>query len=284
MQSSRYAGARVPSRYYYTPYYSRWYQHPYYRYSYATSVVVGFGFGCDPWAANWAPPRRNGWMWMPGTWTAWGYWSPGYWAPQPRVTVPVGYVYVPGWWDNGDVYVEGYYRTRSRNGWTWSEGYYLDDGQYVRGHWVPQGQGPDGYSWEPGFWSGENWVEGFWRPEFRSGFTWVSSYYDEDSIFHAGYWMPTQDQPGSVWVPGWFDGNAWQEGYWEDERKYGAADIQNWQPEDGWNDGWEAGEGWGDGEVIENRGTTGDDRPIAMPVWFDEADLEGSSEGDDPVF
>lgn len=283
VRSSRYARSRVPNRGFYRPYYTRWYQHPYYRHAYSTSVVVGFGFGCDPWLDTWAPPRRVGWRWMPGTWTAWGYWSPGFWAPQRSVRVPVGYAFVPGWWDN-NVYIEGYYRTQNRNGWAWNDGYYLDDGTYVRGHWRPQGNGPDGYDWEAGFWDGENWVEGFWRPQFRTGFTWVSAYYDDDSIFHAGYWMPVQQQPGSIWVPGWFDGNEWQQGYWENEQTYGAANVQEWTPEDGWNDGWEAGEGWGAGEVIENRTPESPEQPIAMPVWFDEDDLEDAPEANTPVF
>jgi hypothetical protein len=281
VQAHPHAAYRVPSRAYYRPYYTRWYVHPYYRYSYSTTVVVGFGFSTYAWTDAWAPPYRPGWSWVGGYWNPYGYWCPGYWNPAVTVVAPVGYAYVPGWWDR-DVYVEGYYRTQDRNGWQWNEGYYLDDGTYVRGHWQPTGQGPEGYTWEPGFWDGETWVEGFWRPEFRSNYTWVSAYYDADGIFHAGYWMPLEQQPGYIWVPGWFDGNQWNEGYWESEDKYGSADLDGWQPEQGWNDGWQEGEGWGDGEVLKNNsavpgdpdGPSEDGAPLAMPVWFDDDALQ----------
>ncbi|MCB9691462.1 MAG: hypothetical protein H6736_06585 [Alphaproteobacteria bacterium] len=268
----------VPARSYYRPYYTRWYVHPYYRHVYATNVAVGFGFSTYAWRDTWAPPPRPGWVWNPGYWNAWGYWCPGYWTPRPRVSAPVGYVYVPGWWSN-DVYVDGYYRRASRAGWAWDDGYYLENGDYVRGHWTPTQPPRDGYTWEAGFWDGETWVEGFWRPEYRRGFTWVSAFYDDEGVFNAGYWMPTVDRPGSVWVPGWFDGNTWIEGYWEDAGKYSAADPQDWKPEEGWDDGWEAGSGWGDGEVVDNKaGAPDDEGPIALPVAFSEADLEDVTE------
>ena len=244
----------MPRTYYYRPYYTRWYCHPYYRYMYSTSVVVHFGFATYAWVDWWAPPARHGWVWVPGYW-AYGYWHPGYWQPSAThriVRHHVHYVYVPGWWDN-DTYVDGYYRPEQRTDgdWEWIEGYYLPDGTYVRGHWMPTQPGPEGYVWEPGFWDGEVWVQGFWRPEYRNGYTWFSAYYDEDGIFHTGYWQPFEDQPGYVWIPGWFDGNDWQSGYWVRDDEYYGADIDAWVPEDGWDSGWEVGAGWGDGEVVE---------------------------------
>jgi len=192
----------------------------------------------------------------------------------------VHYVYVPGWWESETVYVEGYYRSEERAEWEWVEGYYLEDGLYIRGHWIPTEQGPEGYVWEAGFWDGELWVDGFWRPEFRADYYWISSYYDEDGVFHSGYWMPIDDQEGYVWIPGWFDGNAWEDGYWVRDEEVYAEDLATWEPVEGWDDGWEVGGGWGAGDVVRNDspGGPGPDKetapsvevPLALPVEITE--------------
>jgi len=266
-----------PSYYHYRPYYTRWYVHPWWRWCYSTTVVVGFGFSTYAWYDWWAPPNRAGWIWVPGYWY-WGYWHPGYWRPYGPA--PVHYVYVPGWWESETVYVEGYYRTEERAEWEWVEGYYLEDGLYIRGHWVPTEAGPDGYVWEPGFWDGEVWVDGFWRPEYRADYYWISSYYDEDGVFRSGYWMPIEEQEGYVWIPGWFDGNAWEDGYWIRDEDVYAEDVASWEPAEGWDDGWEVGGGWGDGDIIRNDSPGGPERqrepvdrpeaPLALPVEVGE--------------
>lgn len=266
----------VPGYWWYRPYYTRWYCHPYYRYAYSTSVVVHFGFGVYAWSDAWAPPHRYGWAWVPGYWS-WGYWHPGYWQPAPVVVVPTGYRYVPGWWED-DSYVEGHYRAEERDEWEWIDGYYLEDGTHVRGHWVPTEAGPEGYVWEAGFFDGETWVEGFWRPEFRKAYRWLDSYFDADGIYHAGYWEPLEDEPGYVWVPGWFDGNEWIDGYWVLQEEYEQTNLDTWVPEEGWDDGWEVGSGWGDGEVEVNRTPDGsgedavldEKAPLALPVQLPE--------------
>jgi hypothetical protein len=257
-----YGAGRPPPNYaWYRPYYTRWYVHPYYRSVYATWSVVNFGFYCDPWSTYWAPPFRAGWGWNPGWWAGTMWW-PGYWSPLGAA--PVGYAYVPGYWYN-DVYVDGWYRPAQRdNGWTWVDGYYLDDGTFIRGHWMPTRPGPEGYVWEPGFWDGERWVEGFWRPQFRSSYTWVSSYFDVDGIYHGGYWAPLQAQPGQVWIPGWFDGNQWVEGYWVNETEYQSTDVQSWQPEQGYDAGWEAS-GMGSYGAPAPQGAP-QDLPLGIPV------------------
>jgi hypothetical protein len=225
-----YPGApyRAPHTWWYRPYYAHWWCHPYWRYTWATTVVVGFPFATYAWVDTWAPPSRYGWAWVPGYWD-FGWWHPGYWSPV--APAPVGYAYVPGWWDQ-QTYVEGYYRSEARDGWNWVDGYYQEDGTYVPGHWEPTSPAPDGYVWEPGLFDGTSWVDGFWRPEFRTGYTWVSSYFASDGIFHAGFWKPTEDRPGFVWVPGWFDGTSWNEGKWVTEAEYKAADPSDWKPED----------------------------------------------------
>ena len=261
----------APPRYtYYTPYYSRWYVHPYYRYQYATTVVVAFPFAVWAWDPWWVPPVRNGWTWSHGYWMG-AVWCPGYWTPVSRA--PSGYLYVNGWWD-GEVYVDGFYRPEQRGSdWYWVEGYYLDDGTYVRGHWMPATQAPDGYLWEAGFWDGETWVEGFWRPEYRSDFLWLSAYYDTEGIFHSGYWLPIDEEPGYSWIPGWFDGTAWIEGYWIRNDELNQSSIDGWAPEEGWDDGWEVGGGWGDGAVLSNESDYSpsyiDKLPLGVPVYID---------------
>ncbi len=252
----------VPRVYTYRPYYTRWWCHPYYRYSYATVAVVGFGFSVYAWDAYWVPPYRYGWSWIPGYW-AWGYWHPGYWAPL--TPAPVGYVYVNGWWE-GDAYVEGYYRSEARDDWEWIDGYYLDDGTYIRGHWAPTAAAPEGYLWEPGFWDGEDYVDGFYRPQFRKGFYWVAAWYDTDGVFHSGYWQPEEERPGSVWIPGWFDGNEWVPGYWEEEQAYLDADIEGWKPEAGVDDGWNEGEVYDENGNIISGVEDGDAPPTARLV------------------
>jgi hypothetical protein len=190
---------------------------------------------------------------MPGYWS-YGAWYPGYW--QPVALAPVQYVYVPGVWYD-EAYTEGYYRSEDRDGWTWVEGYYLEDGTAIPGHWIPTGDAPEGYSWEPGYFDGEGYVDGFWRPEFRPGFAWVSALFDTDGVFHSGYWLPLEDQQASVWIPGWFDGNVWIEGYWVSEEEYVEEDLDNFVPEDGYDAGWD-----GKGEPTVDQKPL----PLALPV------------------
>jgi hypothetical protein len=235
VRPAAHAHDRPPVQHHYRSWYTRWYCHPWYRYQYSTVAVVWFGFDVHPWIDWWVPPSRLGYVWVPGQYV-YGVWWPGYWAPVGAA--PYGYAYVEGWWED-DVYVDGYWRSEGRDGWVWVDGYYLEDGGYVRGHWAPETETPEGYVWEAGFWDGEEWVDGFWRPEFRDGYVWVSSYYDQEGIFHGGYWSPLEDRPGFVWIPGWFDGNGWVEGYWVDEREITEEALQQWTPPEGVDDGWD---------------------------------------------
>lgn len=220
----------------YRPYWTHWWVHPYWRWTHATVVIAALSFDLNPWNDVWVPPTRAGWVWVPGRFGPWG-WVPGYWTPTgpaPRA-YGVDWVWVPGYW-MGTVYVDGFYRRAVRPGWTWVEGYYLSDGSFVRGYWAQEGEPPErGYVWEGGYWDGEYWVEGFWRPESRAGYRWVSAWLDEQGIFHAGYWEPLEDRPGMVWIPGWFTGEKWEEGYWVSEREYENTDAENWKPDEGWD-------------------------------------------------
>lgn len=247
----------MPAYYWYRPYYTHWWVHPYWRWTHATVVVVGFGYAPAPWDVVWVPPVRAGWVWIPGHRTISGWWVPGHWAPagSPPVAYGAQWVYVPGWW-MGAVYVDGFWRRSARPGFVWVDGYYLDDGSYVRGWWAPEGGAPRaGYVWEGGYWDGEYWVEGFWRPSSRPGYRWVSSWLDEEGVFHSGYWEPVEDNPGHVWIPGWFDGETWVEGYWVEEQTYRSVDPEKWEPEEGWDDR-------GDRPAQPSE----DEAPLALPV------------------
>ena len=261
VHTSRYARHSLPRHNHYYGHYSHWYVHPWYRHHHSTTVVVGFAFPVHAWYYWWTPPARNGWVWAPGYWY-FGCWNPGYWSPA--YNPPVGYLYVPGWWEAESVYVEGHYRVEERDGWEWADGYYLEDGTYIRGYWIPAGDGPDGYTWEPGFYDGEQWNDGFWRPEQRQDFAWLEGWFDEDAIFHNGYWTPLKANEGYTWIPGWFDGNEWAEGYWVDNKEVEEEDVEAWQPEEGFDAGWDeeaAAEASGEGKP-----TFGEAIPLAMPV------------------
>jgi hypothetical protein len=258
---SRHSHARhdVPHRYYYRPWYTRWYVHPYYRWVVATSVFIHFSWEVHAWDAAWVPPARVGWTWVPGH-VAYGHYHPGHWSPVASAPSRYGrhWVYVPGWWVGG-YYVDGYYRWQSRDGWHWVDGAYDQDGDYLPGHWEPDGGGRAGYTYEPGYWDGETYVEGFWRPSSRTGYRWVSSAYATDGTYHSGYWEPIEAKPGQVWVPGWFDGNTWIDGYWVSEAEYDKADAKNYEPEKGWDAGWEGGSSAGENPPA-------DEVPLAIPA------------------
>ena len=254
----------------YRSYYARWWVHPFYRWQHATIRAVLFPFAVAAWVIDWTPDPRPGWAWVPGFHVG-PVWHPGYWRPahtRAVVRASVTYVYVAGYW-SGDTYLEGYYRPEERTDgdWEWVEGYYLEDGTYVAGHWVPSGPPPEGMTWEAGFFDGEEWVEGSWRPAHRSGHRWISAYYDDEGVYHSGYWEPVQAQAGAVWVPGWFDGNEWQEGYWVPTAEYEAVDLSSWEPEPGYDAGWDDE---GDIGVEEDP----DYLPLAVPVTFLDEDFE----------
>lgn len=250
-----YAHDRPPIVHSYAGWYTGWYCHPWYRWTWGTYAVVSFGFWVDPWVVWWVPPSRWGWTWYPGYWS-YGVWWPGYWGPV--AYAPMGYVYVPGWWEN-TVYVEGYYRVEDRDGWEWVDGYYLEDGTHVRGHWRPTGEWPEGYTWEAGFWDGQDYHDGFWRPEFRAGYVWISASYDQDGVYHAGYWAPLEDKPGYQWVPGWFDGNEWIPGYWVSDEEVQNEDVDAWKPPPAHDSGHQD-------TPMQEAPTTGGDAPLAIPV------------------
>ncbi len=245
-----------PAHGWYSGWYHHWWVHPWYRWTHATVAVVWFDFRVDPWVDAWAPPARSGWVWVPGYWID-SHWIPGHWRPVSNPPPPRGaaWVWVPGWWI-GPVYIEGYWRLdrRSDGDWVWVDGMWLPDGTYVWGYWAPAAASPEGYVWEPGFWDGEVWVEGFWRPVARPGYRWVSARYGDDGIYRAGYWEPVEARPGSVWVPGWFDGNSWQAGYWVDERVYQTTDPSAYVPAEGWDD-------YGD-----TAGEAASEDPVAIPA------------------
>lgn len=179
-------------------------------YTTVPSRTVYVGVGVRPWVSTWSPPPRSGWVWVNGRYDGWGVWTPGHWASTRPA--PSGYVYVDGFWQ-GDVYVDGWYRTPRRDGWVWVDTRYRADGSVTPGHWRPLQQVPAGYVWEPGVFDGTGYTDGFWRPAQRSGYSWEPPRWDGTS-WSAGYWMPHDAPDGMTWEPGWFDGSGWVEGRW----------------------------------------------------------------------
>lgn len=249
-----------PAARWYRAYYTRWWVHPYYRWVHATVAFALFDYEVYAWTAGWAPPPRTGWVWVPGHMEA-AWWVPGHWMPVGPVPVSYGgrWTYVPGWWV-GDRYLEGYYRAADRGpAWVWVEGAWTGDGVYRWGHWEPVGHTPSGYIWEPGYWDGEDWVDGFWRPALRNGYRWVSAAFNEDGIFEGGYWEPMEQRPDCVWIPGWFDGTAWVDGYWVTNAEYSSAKPDTYNPPPGTDDGW-------DTSTVSPTEPATDEQPLAIPV------------------
>ncbi len=240
-----------PIQPWYRPWYSHWWLHPYFRWTHATLGMVWFHHEVLVWQAGWTPPPRSGWVWVAGAWNG-PYWVPGHWVPV--APPPARYVYVPGFW-LGSVYVEGFWRVERRSGdWVWVRGRYRDDNSRSWGHWAPTTPSPAGYTWVKGFWDGEAWVAGFWRPEYRAGYRWVQGWFADTGVFHAGYWEPIDELPGSIWVPGWFDGQSWIPGYWVSEEEYRGADPVGWEGGEGFDAGWDA------------PAAPSDEEPLALPV------------------
>ena len=152
-----------------------------------------------------------------------------------------------------------------RAGWVWEAGYWSPLGFWVPGHWEPGGQAPTGYIWEAGFFDGEAWHEGFWRPEQRAGFAWVNAFFDADGVLHGGYWMPIESKPGQVWIPGWFTGTTWVDGYWVPQAEYDATDVSQWTPPEGWSDGRGSTAGSTAAAPAAEPAAT-EDVPLAIPV------------------
>ena len=251
----------APAARWYRPYYARWWVHPYYRWVHATVAIVLFDWEVHAWTASWAPPARTGWVWVPGHREV-GWWVPGHWVPAGPTPASYGgrWAYVPGWWI-GDRYVEGYWRAVDRGAtWTWVEGAWLGEGAYRWGHWEPVGRTPAGYTWEPGYWDGEDWADGFWRPQLRTGFRWVSSAFNEDGVFESGYWEPMEPRSDSTWIPGWFDGTTWIDGYWVGNTEYNAAQPDTYNPPPG------ADDGWGDSTTSATPASSTEDQPLAIPA------------------
>ncbi len=223
-------GHPLPRLHWYWGWHTHWWVHPWYRWMHATVAVVYFDWACDPWTPAWVPPPRDGWVWVPGHFED-GVWIPGHWAPVRAAAA--GYVYQPGFWV-GTRYIEGFWRLADRPGWRWVEATIDADGLAVAGHWEPASDARPGWTWEPGFWDGEVWVEGFWRPEAVSGYVWVDATWDEAGVRRCGYWEPVADRPGYAWVPGWFNGRAWVPGSWVPQAELDAAEPESWTPPEAW--------------------------------------------------
>lgn len=231
------AGAQAPQRRGYGPHYVRWWSHPYWRYQSCVTIVV-LGGALYPWAVGWMGPPRDGYIWVEDQ--SWAGWVPGSYAPA--TVAPefggVAYVWVDGFWV-GETYIDGFWRPERRldGAWVWVDGAYDTAGVYHPGYWEPADAWPEGMTWEPGFFDGHQWVEGFWRPAARAGFLWVEARMDSAGVRQAGHWLSLESRPGSVWVPGWFDGHRWVEDGWAPIATVQAVDLGAFEPAAGVNAG-----------------------------------------------
>lgn len=89
------------------------------------------GVAVDPLAPEYVPAARPDYVWVPGSYDAFGYYQPGYWEP---VSPNPGFVWVAGSWA-GPVYYEGYWRPVDQPGLVWMDPYWVD-GRYYDGAWV----------------------------------------------------------------------------------------------------------------------------------------------------
>lgn len=57
-------------------------------------------------------------------------------------------------------------------------------------------------------------IPGYWRAPFKKGFYWVEGKEDESGNWIPGHWHPVKPAPkGQVWVPDYFNGMVWVQGY-----------------------------------------------------------------------
>lgn len=74
-----------------------------------------------------------------------------------------------------------------RTGYAWIPGHVDNAGFWVPGHYRPVMSRP-GYEWEPGYWRGAVYVDGFWRPNHVQGLRWVPGHYTDNRGFMPGHW------------------------------------------------------------------------------------------------
>ncbi|MFM2246638.1 MAG: hypothetical protein RL071_2712 [Pseudomonadota bacterium] len=256
------ASGPPPANYGYGPRYTMWWVYPWWRYTSPTTVIVVLPGVLYPWMIGWEGPPRDGYLWLEGHTMA-GYWWPG--SYQPTLSPPefygVPYVWVDGYWI-GARYVEGFWRPERRldGDWVWVDGAYDAEGAYHPGTWEPAAPWPAGMTWEPGFFDGQQWVEGFFRPPSRAGFVWVEARVDPaNGVRHNGHWLPLEQRPGHVWSPGWFDGRQWNEGTWVTSAALAAGVPSDWAPAPG-------AEPDGGARVAEPDLTPAGELPLAVPV------------------
>ena len=124
----------------------------------------------------------------------------------------IDWVWEDGYELDGRTY-DGFYRPRSRDGYTW-RGAYWEDEVYVPGGWLPVST-RSGYTWERGYRGADGfWVPGHYRRTYRKNYEWVPGE-RVDGLWQPGYWRPIRRHAGYVWVSGYFDADGyWVDGFW----------------------------------------------------------------------
>jgi len=73
-----------------------------------------------------------------------------------------------------------------RDGWVWADGAPDGAGGWYPGSWRPF-DARTGYVWEPGYWNGFQYVDGYWRVVQRPSWTFVTGQY-QGRTWVAGHW------------------------------------------------------------------------------------------------
>lgn len=74
-----------------------------------------------------------------------------------------------------------------RTGWVWVDGGPDAFGGWQPGTWRPY-DSRVGYVWEPGYWSGFQYIDGYWRPVERASWMWQGGHY-EGRGWVSGRWV-----------------------------------------------------------------------------------------------
>ncbi len=77
-----------------------------------------------------------------------------------------------------------------------------------------------------------------WAPPHRPGWSWSAGYYDAWGYYHPGYWTPVGPAPvyrsvQYVYVPGWWDGNVYVEGFYRPTARSGWTWVDGYYLSDG---------------------------------------------------
>lgn len=85
-----------------------------------------------------------------------------------------------------------------------------------------------------------------WSPHYvpaaRSGWSWAAGHYDAWGQWHPGHWRPVSARAGYDWVPGYWVGAHYYDGYWRSYNRVGYSWVSGYYSRGAWCEGY-----WHDG-------------------------------------